>query len=102
MLDSKHGKQLLFVPNKYMGRDSSINIETRYGSDGPGIESQWQARVSALVQTSPGAHSALSTVGTGSFLGVKRPGRGVDHSPPSSAEAKERVELYLYSTSGPS
>jgi len=41
-------------------------------------------------------------VGTGSFPGVKRPGRGVDHPPQSSAEVKERVELYLYSTSGPS
>ena len=30
------------------------------------------------------------------FPGVKRPGRGVDH-PPSSAEVKESVELYLYS-----
>jgi hypothetical protein len=39
---------------------------------------------------------------TGSLPGVKRPGRGVDHHPPSSAEVKERVELYLYSTSGPS
>jgi len=32
-----------------------------------------------------------------SFQGVKRPGRGVDHPPPSSAEVKETVELYLYS-----
>jgi len=31
---------------------------------------------------------------TGPFLGVKRPGCGVDHPPPSSAEVKERVELY--------
>jgi hypothetical protein len=36
------------------------------------------------------------------FLGVKRSGRGVDHPPPSSAEVKERVELYLYSSSRPS
>jgi len=34
---------------------------------------------------------------TGSLLGVKRPGRGVDHSPASSAEVKEKIELYLYS-----
>ena len=41
-------------------------------------------------------------MGTG-FLspGVKRPGRGVNHPSPSSAEVKERVELYLYSPSGP-
>ena len=37
-----------------------------------------------------------------SFPGVKRPGRGVSHPHPSSAEVKERVELYLYSPSGPS
>jgi hypothetical protein len=36
------------------------------------------------------------------FPGVKRPGRGVNHPPLSSAEVKERVELYLYSPSGPS
>jgi len=41
-------------------------------------------------------------MGTGSFPGVKRPGRGVDHPPPYSAEVKERVELYIYSTSRPS
>ena len=36
-------------------------------------------------------------MGTGSFPGIKRPGRDVDHPPPSSAEVKERVELCLYS-----
>jgi hypothetical protein len=39
-------------------------------------------------------------MGTGSFPGVKRPGRGVDHPPPSSAEVEGRVELYLYSPCG--
>jgi len=29
-------------------------------------------------------------------LGVKRPGREADHSPPSNAEVKECVELYLH------
>jgi hypothetical protein len=37
-----------------------------------------------------------------SFPGVKRPGRGVDHPPSSTARVKERVELYIYSPSGPS
>jgi hypothetical protein len=31
-------------------------------------------------------------------LGVKRPWREADHSPPPSAEVKVRVELYLHST----
>jgi hypothetical protein len=59
-------------------------------------------RFSVYVQTIPGAHPTSYTTGTGSFPGVKRPGRGVDHTPPSNAEVKERVELYLYSPSGPS
>jgi len=41
-------------------------------------------------------------MGSGVFPGVKRPERGVEHPPPSSAEVKERVDLYLYSPFGPS
>jgi hypothetical protein len=59
--------------------------------DGPGIESRWGARFSAPVQTGPAAHPA------GSYPGVKRTGRGFEHPPQSTAEVKERVELYLYS-----
>ena len=58
------------------------------------------ARFSAPVHTGPGAHPAFCTMDTGSFLGVKRPGRGVDHPPPSKCRGQERVELYLYSPSG--
>jgi len=81
------------------GRDSSVGIATRYGLDGQGIESRWGARFSAPVQTGPGAHPASYKMGTGSSLGVKRPRRG--KPTPPSAEAKEGVELYLYSPSGP-
>ena len=86
-----------------VGRDSAVGIATRYGLDGPGIESRWGGLdFPHPSRTDPGAHTASYTVGTGSFPGVKRPGRGVDHPPQSGAEVKERVELYLYSTSGPS
>jgi hypothetical protein len=44
----------------------------------------------------------IITMVTRSFLGVKWPRHGVDHPPPSSTEVKERLELYLYSPSGPS
>jgi hypothetical protein len=44
---------------------------------------------------SNGAHPAsYNTMGIGSFPEVKRPGHGFDHPPPSSAEVKERVQLY--------
>jgi hypothetical protein len=43
------------------------------------------ARFSASFQTGIEAHPASCTMGTGSFPGVKRPGRGVDHSSRSSA-----------------
>ena len=76
-----------------VGWDSSVGTETRYRLDGPGIKSRWRARLSASVQTGSGAHPASYTMGTRSFLGVKRPGRDVHHPPPSSAEVKEREEL---------
>jgi hypothetical protein len=45
-----------------------------------------------------GPPSLLSNGYQGLFpWGVKRPGREADHSPPSSAEVKECVELYLHS-----
>ena len=35
-------------------------------------------------------------MGTGSFPGVKRSGRGADDPSPSSAEVEGRVEMYIY------
>jgi hypothetical protein len=60
------------------------------------------ARFFASVQTGPVAHPASCTKGTGSFPGVKRPGYGADHPPPSSVEVKKEIGLYLYFPSGPS
>ena len=75
-----------------MGRDGC-----RYSDFATG----WGARFSAPVQAGPGAYPASCTMGTGSFSGVKRPGRGAHHPPPSKCRGHERVELYLYSPSGP-
>ena len=41
-----------------MGWDS-VDVATRYGLDGPGIESRWAQGFSALVQTSPGGPPSL-------------------------------------------
>jgi hypothetical protein len=89
-------------------RDSSVGIALGYGLD------EWGSRVRFLagagnfslhhrVQNGSGVHPASYPTGTrGSFPGGKGPGREADHSPPSSAEVKEWVELYLYSPNTPS
>jgi len=83
---------------KYIcGPGSVVGIATAYGLDGPGIESRW----GEIFRTSPnrpwGPPSLLYN-GYRVFLGGKvLPGRDADPSPPSSAEVKNRVELYLYS-----
>ena len=69
-----------------VGRDSSVCIATRYGLDGPGIESRWGAKYPAPVQAGPETHPASYTMGTESLPGLKRPASGVDHPPQSSAE----------------
>ena len=91
----KERPTFLSAPSLCMGRDSDL---LRAGRSGDRIPVE--ARLSEPFQTGPGAYPASYTMGTGSFPGVKRPERGVDHSPPSSAEVKERVELYLYSPIG--
>jgi hypothetical protein len=83
------------------GQNSSVGIATRYGLDGPGIESRWGARFSAPVQTGPEIHPASYKTGTGSWPRVKRPGRGADHPPPTSAEVTNGLEVYFRLTSVP-
>jgi hypothetical protein len=46
-----------------VGRDGSVSTATRYGLDGPGIESVG-VRVSTPVQTGPGAHPVFYKVGS--------------------------------------
>jgi hypothetical protein len=57
-----------------MGRDSAVGVETRYGLDGPGIESRWWQglRIRPDRPWSPQWAPGISR-------GVKRPMRGVDH-----------------------
>ena len=47
---------------------------TRYGLDGLGIESLWEERFSAPVQTVPGVPPGPGTMGTGTFTGCKATG----------------------------
>jgi hypothetical protein len=74
-----------------------------YGLDDRAIEVRFPEEAkdfssSLCVQTGSGAHPASRTMGTG---GKARPGRDVDHSPPSSAEGENEQELYLFSPQAP-
>jgi len=73
-----------------VGRDSSVGIAIRFGLDGPGIEFHREEIFSAPVQTGPGAHPASYAMGTGSLLGVKRPGRGDAHPLPLAPRLKKK------------
>jgi len=84
------------------GRDSSVCVATRCELDFSEIEFRCGRDFPYTSRPALGAHPASYTIDTGSFPEVKQPGHGVDHPSPFSAEVKERVDLYLYSPSGPS
>ena len=74
----------------YVGRGSDFLRAGRSGDRMP-----VGARFSSPILTDRAAHPFSSTVSTRSFPWATRPGHGVDHPLSSSAEVKERVELYL-------
>jgi hypothetical protein len=86
-----------------LGRDSSDGRAIRYKAGRFGDQISVLARFPAEVQTCFGAHIDFDKMGT-FFLywEVKWPIRAVKHRDTSGVEVKERVELYLYSSSGPS
>jgi hypothetical protein len=69
------------------GRDSSGGIATGYGLDGPGIEIRW-GKIFHTRPDRPWGPPSLLYNGYRVFPGVRRPGRGADHTPPYSAEVK--------------
>jgi hypothetical protein len=65
------------------------------------FESRWGQEISLLhvLQIDSGTHPASYPVGTGSsFPWVKRPGREIDHSPPTSVEVKK---MWIYTITPP-
>jgi hypothetical protein len=84
-------------------RDSSVGKATGYGLDDRMIGVRFPAGAGNFalrhrVQTSSVAQPASYPMGTRTLsLGLKRPVREADHSPPSSVEVNECVEIYLHS-----
>jgi hypothetical protein len=67
-------------PRPDVGWASSDGIVTRYGLDGPVIESQWGEIFLTRPDWSWGPPSLLYNW-YGSLPGIRRPGRGVDRPP---------------------
>ena len=73
------------------GRDSSVGIATRYGLDGPGIETRWGEDFPHPSRPALGPTQPPIQWVPGLSWGYS--GRGVASRTPSSAKIKERVEL---------
>ena len=84
-----------------VGQDSSVGIATRYGLDGPEIESRWGRDFPHPSRPALGSPSLLYN-GYRVFPGGKAAGAWRWPPIPSSAEVKERLELYLCSPCGTS
>ena len=92
---------LQVLPVTILGRDSSVDIATRYRPDSPGIESPWGGWRNFPHPSRPAVGLTQPPIQwvPGLSWGVKRRRRGVDHPTPSCAEVKEIVEVYLCSPS---
>ena len=91
---------VVVVVTFFMARDSSVGLATRYGLDGSGIESRWVRDFPYLSRPALGPTQPPTQWVLGLFLEGKAVGAW--RWLPSSAEVKERVEIYLYFPSGSS
>ena len=83
-------------------RGITVAIATRYGLEGPGIESRWGRDFPYPSRPVLGLTLPLIQWVPGLFVMGKAAGAWRWPPTPSRAEVKERVGLYLYSPSGPS
>ena len=81
---------------------SSVGIATRYGLEGPGIESRWGDEIFLTRPDRPWGPPSLLYNWYRVFPGGKAAGAWRWTPTPSSSEVEERVELYFYAPSVPS
>jgi hypothetical protein len=72
----------------FRGLGSSVGIATDYGLEGPGIESRLGGGIFRTRPDRPWGTPSLLYNGYRVIPGIKRPGRGADNPPPSSAEVE--------------
>jgi hypothetical protein len=95
-------KTFVLLQNPHASPDISVGIATRYRLDGLGSNPGGGRDFPHPSRLALGPNQPPVQWVPGLSRGVKGPGRGIDHPPPSCTKVTERVELYLYSTSGPS
>jgi hypothetical protein len=96
-LDTVHG-----IRHTWVGRNSVVCIATRYGLDGPEIDVRWGRDLQHRSRPALGPTQPSIQWVPAHFPGDKAAGTWRWSPTLSSAEAKESVELHLYSPSGPS
>ena len=84
----------LFSSALYLGPGQRSSYRDSHGLDGPGMETRW-GRYSSPAHTGPGAHPVSYTTGPGSFPGVKRSRRGVNHPPHLAPRLKKEYSYNL-------
>ena len=92
------------LEEQYHIKNSVVSKATRCVLESPGFEPRWGNVFRAPSDRPRGPPSLLYNGYRVTFQGVKRPRLCVNHAsiPPSfSAEVRKRVELHLYSSSGP-
>ena len=84
------------------GRDTPVGIAARHRMDGPGVESRWGGETFRVLPYRPWSLPSLVYNGYRVFPRGKSAEAWRWPPTPSSAEVKEKVELYIYSPYGPS
>ena len=81
-------------------RNGTVGIATRYGLEGPGIESRWGEIFRTCPDRSGSSQPPVQWV-PGLYRGYRRPGRDADYTPPSSAEVKKGLSHTPTHPTGP-
>jgi hypothetical protein len=87
--NSEEGTRYIIHPHSpHSGMGSSVGTATDYGLDGPGIKARWGRDFSHTSRPALGPTQPPVQWVPGLSRGVKRPGRGADHPPPSRTEVE--------------
>jgi hypothetical protein len=88
--------EFIYALSTFMGRGSSVGIATRYGVDGPAIESRWGGEIFFTRTDRPCGPPTLLYKGYRVIPGGKTAEAWRRPPTPSIGEVKESVELFTF------